>query len=661
MTNKLKFIIYFFLISTFSSFAQKQIIIYTNENYETIEDKNVAKYYRILTYNKDNKSGLQKIYSIDGTLKFSGKYLSANLKEFFGDKLDEKWTWYDDNGVIRKTTNYINGEETGYEIIYDELGNILTKTSIYKGIRDEENREIFAHSEESYSSFRGQVLGDGIFSGEQNIYYKDGDTIRRFLKSTSLEMPAWSILTPGNKKEKKIAYFRDNFELNEKHNNWSYTSDNDAEVKFLDDELLINFFSKGFFRSVNLDAPPVSLNDYDFNISVVISKKSNAFGQGIEFGKLDSENLFRANLINNGSGKGILIFDKLIEGVFVEEKKIENIYYRNNEDNYLKIVKKGTTVSIIVNGYSVYQIENVNFIGDGISLVSGALDNRKVAYFKDFDTTIFLDEKISPLQVNVKKKDGVFMIPIELNSILKIDFVFDTGASDVSISPDIALTLIKAGTIKENDWLKGVYYKFADGSVAKSKRFKLKTLKIGELILNDVICSIANSIDAPLLLGQSVIQRLGNYTFDNQNNILYINSVSNLKTSNKKVKFIPVDNFLSKYYGSYCCKVTILKLKNNKFVKTLTRDGYIYFEKDFIGYSDNMKDCVKYMEEYDIAFVEGDENAIDLKNEVFNDLRDEFSYNSKRILIDYNFKKITIYSSDKKTARVFEIIEKLKK
>ena len=77
MTNKLKFIIYFFLLSTFGSFAQKQIIIYTNENYETIEDKNVAKYYRILTFNKDNKSGLQKIYSIGGTLKFSGKYLSA--------------------------------------------------------------------------------------------------------------------------------------------------------------------------------------------------------------------------------------------------------------------------------------------------------------------------------------------------------------------------------------------------------------------------------------------------------------------------------------------------------------------------------------------------------------------------------------------------------
>jgi clan AA aspartic protease (TIGR02281 family) len=579
---KITNLLWILMISSLTTFAQKQLKIYTNEIYETVEDRSVAKYYRILIYNKDNKSGMQKIYSIDGNLESRGKFLSADLKDLSGDKPDGKWTWYDDNGIIRRTTNFINGEESGYRIIYNELGNILTKTPINKGITDDENTEIYAYSEDSYGTFRGKVLENDMFLGEHTIYDKNGDTIRKFLKRTSLGMPAWSILSPGNKKEKKIAYFRDNFEFNEKHNNWSYTSDDDAEVEFLNDELLISHYSTGNFKSVNLDVPPVSLNDYDFKISVTISRKSNAFSQGIEFGKFDSENLYRANLINNGSGKGILVFDKLIDDIFVEEKKIENIYYRNNEDNDLKIVKKGTTVSIVVNGYSVYQIENVSFKGDGISLVSAALSNRKAAYFKNFDATIFLDEKISPLQVNIKKKDGVFMVPVELNGVLKIDFILDTGASDVSISPDIALTLIKAGTIKENDWLKGAYYKFADGSVAKSKRFKLKTLKIGELVVNDVSCSIANSIDAPLLLGQSVLQKIGRYTIDSQNNVLQLNSPSIQKPIIKNVKIDsePKENFLRKYYGEYCCKVSFLKLKDKKYIKSLTRGGFIGIYKD---------------------------------------------------------------------------------
>jgi len=663
---KITNLLWILMISSLTTFAQKQIKIYTNEKFETVDDISIAKYYRLLTYNKDNKSGVQNIYSIDGTLKFSGKYLSANLKEFFGDKLDGKWTWYDDNGIIRKTTNYINGEETGFEIIYDELGNIVTKTSIYKGIRDEENREIYAHSDDSYGTFRGKVLGDDTFIGEQNIYYKNGDILKSFLKSTSLSMPAWSIFTPANKKEQKIAYFRDDFELNEKHNNWSFIPDDDAEVKFSNNELVISHHSTGNFKSVNLDAPPVSLNDYNFTISVTISSKSNAFGQGIEFGKLDSDNLYRANLINNGSGTGILVFDKLIDGVFVEEKKIENIYYRNNEDNVLKIVKKGTTVSIVVNGYAVYQIENVGFKGDVISLVSGALNNRKVAYFKNFDATIFLDEKISPLQVNVKKKDGVFMVPVELNGVLKIDFVFDTGASDVSISPDIALTLIKARTIQENDWLKGVYYKFADGSVAKSKRFKLKSVKIGELVLNDVTCSISNSIDAPLLLGQSVMQRLGNYTFDNQNNILSINSspLNNIikgketfegkkKSNNPKNKKKFSSSFLTKNIGEYCCDVTFLKLENNKYVKTLTRNGFLQVVEDGIFFLDDFKDCEGVIE------ITLEDNSFAFVEEVFDKDKLEFTYYSKKVVIDYDFKNLTIYSDDKKTARVFTIVSKL--
>lgn len=72
----------------------------------------------------------------------------------------------------------------------------------------------------------------------------------------------------------------------------------------------------------------------------------------------------------------------------------------------------------------------------------------------------------------------------------------------MSISPDVALTLIKTGTISKSDWLESKSYIFADGSIAKSSRFKLKSFKIGDREIKNVSVVISKSINAPLLIGE---------------------------------------------------------------------------------------------------------------------------------------------------------------
>ena len=42
----------------------------------------------------------------------------------------------------------------------------------------------------------------------------------------------------------------------------------------------------------------------------------------------------------------------------------------------------------------------------------------------------------------MKSQSGVFEVPVELNKVLKISFIFDSGASDVSISPDVTGTWV---------------------------------------------------------------------------------------------------------------------------------------------------------------------------------------------------------------------------
>jgi len=120
----------------------------------------------------------------------------------------------------------------------------------------------------------------------------------------------------------------------------------------------------------------------------------------------------------------------------------------------------------------------------------------------------------SGFEVPLIESGGVYEVPVLVNGVLKINFIIDSGASDVAISPDVALTLVRTGTITDADWLPGANYRFADGSIAQSERFKLRTLRISNRTLKSVSCSIGNSIHAPMLLGQSALKKLGGYRVD---------------------------------------------------------------------------------------------------------------------------------------------------
>lgn len=130
--------------------------------------------------------------------------------------------------------------------------------------------------------------------------------------------------------------------------------------------------------------------------------------------------------------------------------------------------------------------------------------------------------KIKSIINLIKNTGGTYDIPVELNGVLKINFIFDSGASDVTVSPDVALTLIRAGTITRSDFVGTQKYVFANGDTATSQVFLLKEIKLGSHKLRKVRASISNSMDAPMLLGQSVLQRFGKISIDNTNHTLTI-------------------------------------------------------------------------------------------------------------------------------------------
>lgn len=105
---------------------------------------------------------------------------------------------------------------------------------------------------------------------------------------------------------------------------------------------------------------------------------------------------------------------------------------------------------------------------------------------------------------------------------LPLHFVFDTGASDVTISMVETTFMMKNGYLNANDVVDSLRYMDANGDVSVGTIINLKNVIFGGLDLYNVRASVVRNQKAPLLLGQSVLGRLGKIEIDNSKNVLII-------------------------------------------------------------------------------------------------------------------------------------------
>lgn len=83
--------------------------------------------------------------------------------------------------------------------------------------------------------------------------------------------------------------------------------------------------------------------------------------------------------------------------------------------------------------------------------------------------------------------------------------------------------MLKNGYLNESDLSGKQYYQTADGSVAEGVRVNLKNVVFGGVSLSDVKAGVVTNQRAPLLLGQSILERLGRIEIDNEKNVIVIN------------------------------------------------------------------------------------------------------------------------------------------
>jgi hypothetical protein len=90
-------------------------------------------------------------------------------------------------------------------------------------------------------------------------------------------------------------------------------------------------------------------------------------------------------------------------------------------------------------------------------------------------------------------ESGTYVVPVFINGTITLDFVVDSGATDVSIPADVVMTLMRMGTITESDFLGRTTHVLADGSEVPSQVFRIRSLQVGSEILYDVRGSVASA------------------------------------------------------------------------------------------------------------------------------------------------------------------------
>ncbi len=125
------------------------------------------------------------------------------------------------------------------------------------------------------------------------------------------------------------------------------------------------------------------------------------------------------------------------------------------------------------------------------------------------------------IAIPMKKDSGVYVVPVSANGSASFDCIVDSGASDVNIPSAIFRKLLRTGAIHQSDFVGTEDYTLADGSNQRGRTYRFRTLKVGNVVLTNVVASVGGDGDSGLL-GQSFLERFPSWSLDNRRHTLVL-------------------------------------------------------------------------------------------------------------------------------------------
>lgn len=195
--------------------------------------------------------------------------------------------------------------------------------------------------------------------------------------------------------------------------------------------------------------------------------------------------------------------------------------------------------------------------------------------------------------IQMEKTNGVYRIACSVNGA-KMKMIFDTGASAVSLSESMANFLYDNEYISEEDIIGSTKSQTADGSINNNVVINIKDIEISGLHLKNVRALVVSSQNAPLLLGQTAIQKLGRISLNGDK--LIINDYEGDYSEKELDKLIEQATQYyndGNYYASADCWLKYIDYGE------LTTYGYYLMISSFM-HTDQYDEVIKYGKEWEI-------------------------------------------------------------
>lgn len=121
--------------------------------------------------------------------------------------------------------------------------------------------------------------------------------------------------------------------------------------------------------------------------------------------------------------------------------------------------------------------------------------------------------------IKMKQEDGISIVPCKVNG-LNLSFSFATAAPDVKISLADANFMLRNRYLGSNDIIRPANY--TGSELTEGIVINIKEIEFAGLKLNNISATVSKDLNAPLLLGQSAIAKLGPVQLDFANNTITI-------------------------------------------------------------------------------------------------------------------------------------------
>lgn len=124
--------------------------------------------------------------------------------------------------------------------------------------------------------------------------------------------------------------------------------------------------------------------------------------------------------------------------------------------------------------------------------------------------------------VPCRTEDNIPYINVSVGGVT-LEFILDTGCTDMSISRSDLQFFKRAGVVSNADYNGTITCSNADGRDNVCDVYNIRKITIGNRTIRNVRCFVARTDDCPRLLGNSIIRQLGSVHVDYKRNTVTFN------------------------------------------------------------------------------------------------------------------------------------------